>query len=84
MERILGKSNMDSKDIHYKKKKIIIIERLRFTFTPNGRREFVTRDQAFPLLSVYSLLLLHKNKKFCVSLNHRNRSGLFLSPYFLF
>ena len=62
MERILGKSNMDSKDIHYKKKKIIIIERLRFTFTPNGRREFVTRDQVYPLFSVYSLLLLHKNK----------------------
>ena len=83
MERILGKSKMDSKDIHYKKKKIIIIERLRFTFTPNGRREFVTRDQAFPLFSVYSLLLLHKNKKFYASFNHRNRSGLFLSPYFL-
>ena len=61
-----------------------ILERLRFTFTPNGRREFVTRDQAFPLFSVYSLLLLHKNKKFYASFNHRNRSGLFLSPYFLF
>ena len=39
-----------------------ILERLRFTFTPNGRREFVPRDQVFPLFSVYSLLLLHKNK----------------------
>ena len=28
----------------------------------NGRREFVPRDQVFPLFSVYSLLLLHKNK----------------------
>ena len=28
------------------------------TFTRNGRREFVPRDQVFPLLSVYSLLPL--------------------------
>ena len=39
-----------------------VLERLRFTFTPNCRREFVPRDQVFPLFSVYSLLLLHKNK----------------------
>ena len=38
------------------------LERLRFTFTPNGRLEFVPRDQVCPLFSVYSLLLLHKNK----------------------
>ena len=38
------------------------IERLRFTFTLNGKREFVPREQVFPLFSVYSLLLLHKNK----------------------
>ena len=31
------------------------------TFTPNGRRKFVPRDQVFPLFSIYSLLLLHKN-----------------------
>ena len=31
-------------------------------FTPNGKREFVPRDQAFPLFFVYCLLLLHKNK----------------------
>ena len=37
-----------------------ILERLRFTFTPNGKREFVPRDQVFPLFSVYSLLLLRK------------------------
>ena len=37
-------------------------ERLRFTFTPNGKREFVPRDQVFPLFFVYCLLLLHKNK----------------------
>ena len=36
------------------------MERLRFTFTPNGRREFVPRDKVFPLFSVNSLLLLHK------------------------
>ena len=28
------------------------IERLRFTLTPNGKREFVQRDQVFPLLSL--------------------------------
>ena len=39
-----------------------ILERLRFTFTLNGRRGFVPRDQVFPLFSVYSLLLLHRNK----------------------
>ena len=38
------------------------IERLRFTFTPNGKREFAPRDQVFPLFFVYRLLLLHKNK----------------------
>ena len=27
-------------------------ERLRCTFTPNGKREFVQRDQIFPLLSL--------------------------------
>ena len=39
-----------------------ILERLSFTFTPNGKREFVPRDQVFPLFFVYCLLLLHKNK----------------------
>ena len=45
-------------------------------FVPNGRREFVPRDQLSALFSVYSFLLLHKNKKFYTSFNHRNRSGL--------
>ena len=35
-------------------------EELRFTFTPSGRREFVPRDQVFPLFSIYSLLPIHK------------------------
>ena len=38
------------------------IERLRFTFTPNGKREFVPRDQVFSLIVVYCLLLLLKKK----------------------
>ena len=42
--------------------RVTIIERLRFTFTPNGKREFVPRDQVSPLFFVYRLLLLHKNK----------------------
>ena len=39
-----------------------LLERLRFTFTPNGRREFVPRDQGFPLFFASSLLLLRKNE----------------------
>ena len=53
-------------------------------FTPNGTREFEPRDQVFPLFSVYSLLPLHKNMSFYASFNHKNRSGLFSSAYFLF
>ena len=34
-----------------------IIERLRFTFTPNGKSEFVPRDQVSSLTVVYCLLL---------------------------
>ena len=63
---------------------LLIIERLRFSSTPNGRREFVPRDQVFPLFFVHSLLLLHKSKKFYASFNHMNRSGPFLPAYFLF
>ena len=62
---------------------VSLLERLRFAFTPNGRREFVTRDQVYVLFSVYSLLLLHKNKWFYASFIHGNRWGLF-SAYFLF
>ena len=39
-----------------------LLEKSRFTLTKNGRREFVPCDQVFPLFSIYSLLLLHKNK----------------------
>ena len=60
------------------------LERLRLAFTPNGRHEFVPRDQVFPLLSVYSLLLLHEKEVVFASFNRRNHSGLFLSAYFLF
>ena len=35
---------------------------LRFTFTPNGKLEFVPRGQVFPLFFVYCLLLLHESK----------------------
>ena len=60
------------------------LERLRFTFTPNGKREFVPRDEVFPLIVVYCFLLVHRNKWFHASFIHKNRSGLFLSSYFLF
>ena len=61
-----------------------IVERLRFTFTPNGKREFVPRDEVFPLIVVYCFLLLHRNKWFHASFIHKNCSGLFLSSCFLF
>ena len=61
-----------------------IIGRLRFTFTPNGKREFVPRDQVFFVLVVYCLLLLLKNKYFHASFIHKNCSGQFLFSYFLF
>ena len=60
------------------------IERLRFTFMPNGKREFVPRDQVFPLIFVCCLLLLQKNKYFHASFIHENYSELLLSAYFLF
>ena len=34
------------------------LERLSIAFTPNGKREFVPRDQVSPLLVVYCSLLL--------------------------
>ena len=61
-----------------------LIEGLRFTFTPNGKRESVPRDQLFPLTVVNCLLLQLKNKKFHASFIHTNCSGQFLSAYFLF
>ena len=41
---------------------LLITERLRFKFTPKGKREFVPRDQVFPLIVVYCLFLPLKNK----------------------
>ena len=60
------------------------IGRLRFTFTPNRKREFVPRDQVFSLFFVYCLLLIHKNKQFYASFIHKNRSRQFFPAYFLF
>ena len=61
-----------------------LLERLRITFTLNGKREFVPRDQVFPLIVVNCLLLPLKNKQFHASFIHNNCSGEFLSAYFLF
>ena len=41
---------------------VFLIERLRFTFMPNGKREFVPRDQVFPLIVVNCSLLQLENK----------------------
>ena len=39
-----------------------LLERLRFKFKPNGKHEFVPRDQVFPSIVVYCLLPPLKNK----------------------
>ena len=68
----------------YNRVYFLSLGRLRFTFTPNGKREFVPRDQVFFLIVVYCLLLLLKNKYFHASFIHKNCSGQFLFSYFLF
>ena len=44
----------------YSRYRISLLERLRFPFTPIGRREFLARDQVFPIFSVYSLYFCTK------------------------
>ena len=41
---------------------LAILERLRFTFMPNGQPEFVPRDQVFSLIVFNCLFLQLKNK----------------------
>ena len=64
--QLLGGDLVDSEMIGYRGGALpfgwTVIERLRFTCTPKGRREFVPRDQVSPLFSVYCLLLLLKNE----------------------
>ena len=60
------------------------IERSRFPFTRNGKREFAPCDQVFPLIVDKCLLLQLKNKYFHASFIHKNCSEQFLSAYFLF
>ena len=47
---------------HYRREKDRKRERLIFTFTPNGIREFVPREQVYPLIALNYLLLQLKNK----------------------
>ena len=56
-------------------------ERLRCTFTPNGKREFVQRDQVFPLLSLTVYYFYSKVSSFAPVLYI---TIVFLSAYFLF
>ena len=49
---------------------------------PIGKREFVPRDEVFPLIVVHCLLLLHRDKLFHASFIHKNCSGQFLSAFF--
>ena len=67
---------------HYRREKDRKIERLRFTFTPNGIREFVPREQVYPLIVLNYLLLQLKNKLFHASFIHKNCSGKFYSLLF--
>ena len=57
------------------------IERLRFTLTPNGKREFVQRDQVFPFLSLTVYYFYSKVSSFAPVLYI---TIVFLSAYFLF
>ena len=52
--------------------------------TTNDKHEFEPCDQVFPLVFVYGLLLLLKNKYFHARFIVKNCSGQLLSPYFLF
>ena len=63
--------------------KILGIERLRVTLTPNGKREIAPLDHVFPFIVVYCLLLLLRNETIHASFIHKNFSGQFLSAYFL-
>ena len=47
------------------------LERLRFTFTPNGRRDFVPRDQVFPLFSLTVYCFYTKISSFMPALSIR-------------
>ena len=47
------------------------IERLRFTFTPNGKREFVPRDQVFPSFSLIVYYFYSKVSSFTPMLSIR-------------
>ena len=38
--------------LHFHAASLRLLERLRFTCTPNGKREFVLRDQVFPSIVV--------------------------------
>ena len=57
-----------------------LMERLRFTFTLNGKREFVPREQVFSLLVVYCSLFLHLTTD--LNFIYKNCLELFLSAHF--
>ena len=47
--------------IQWARDKVKLLERLSITFTSNGKREFVPREQVSPIPIVYCSLFLHKN-----------------------
>ena len=60
------------------------IERLKFTFTPNRKREFVARDQVFPYFPFTVYYFYTKISSFIPVLSLRIFLDCFLSAYFLF
>ena len=61
-----------------------LLESLSITFTSNGKREFVPRDQVSPLLVVHCSLFLDMNQQFHAIFIHKKCFELFLSAHFLF
>ena len=60
------------------------IERLRFAFPANGKRQKCPRDHNFSSFAVYRLPFLSEGKLFRVSHKHENYFALFSYTYHLF
>ena len=61
-----------------------MIREIKIHVYPKRQTWIFTTWPSFPLIAVYCLLLLHKNKKFHTSFIHKNCFGQFSSAHFLF
>ena len=59
----------------------LTVERLRFTFTPNGKREFVPRDQIPPYFSLTVYCFYTKISSFMLVLSKRIVLDCFISLF---